>query len=53
MRACRYLGVDFCAAHGIGYGPIVEAWALLAEAAEQEAEAELVKQAREQTAKGR
>jgi hypothetical protein len=45
MRACRYAGVDFCAAHGLSWGPIVEAWALAAEAAEGEAEAELVKRA--------
>ena len=46
MRACRYAGVDFCRAHGFAWGPVVEAWALCAEAAEQEAEAELVKRAR-------
>lgn len=47
MRACRYVGTDFCRAHGITYGPIVEQWALIAEAVEAEAEAEMIKQARE------
>lgn len=47
MRACRYAGVDFCAAHGLSWGPIVEAWALCAESAEQEAEAEAMKRAQQ------
>lgn len=45
MRACRYAGVDFCAAHGLAWGPVVEAWALAAESAEHEAEAELMRRA--------
>lgn len=47
MRACRYLNQDFCRSHGIAYGPIVEQWALIAEAVEAEAEAEMIKLARE------
>jgi len=45
MRATRYAGVDFCRAHGLTWGPIVEAWALAAESAEHEAEDELTKRA--------
>lgn len=52
MRACRYLGIDFCTSNGIPFSPVVEAWALIAEAAEGEAEAELAKRAKDQ-AKGR
>ncbi len=52
MRACRYLNQDFCAAHGIPYSPVVEQWALIAEAAEQEAEAEMVKKAADKRKQG-
>jgi len=45
MRACRYAGVPFTSAHGLTWGPLIEAWALCAESAEQEAEAALAKQA--------
>jgi hypothetical protein len=37
MQACRYLGRDFCAAHGIPWCLAVEQWALVAQAAEAEA----------------
>lgn len=47
MRACRYVGEPFCGANRIAYGPIVEAWALAAESAEHEAEAELHRRARQ------
>lgn len=47
MRATRYLGIDFCTSNGIPFSPIVETWALIAEAAEHEAEAEMAKRARE------
>lgn len=52
MRACRFLGIDFCTSNGVPFSPIVEGWALIAEAAEHEAEAEMVKRATDQ-AKGR
>jgi hypothetical protein len=39
MRACRYLGVNFCEVTGIPYGPLVERWAWAAETAELEADA--------------
>ena len=38
MRACRYLGTDFCRAHGISYSGYVQQWANVAEAAEIEAQ---------------
>lgn len=46
MRACRYLNEPFCQALGIEFSPIVEEWALIAESAENEAEAEMTKRAR-------
>lgn len=53
MRATRYAGVDFCRAHGLTWGPIVEAWALAAESAEQAAESDLMKQAERKAKAGR
>ena len=38
MRACRYVGVDFCNAYGIQYSVFVEQWALTADSAEIEAQ---------------
>ena len=52
MRATRYLGIDFCHAHGIPFSPIVEEWALIAEAAEHEAEAELARMAADKRKQG-
>ena len=45
IRAARYGGVPVTDALGIGWCPIVQEWCLIAEAAEQEAESELMKQA--------
>lgn len=53
MRACKWAGEPFCAAHGIAWSPIVEGWALIAESAEHEAEAELHKRAHKAAQKGR
>lgn len=50
LRACRYLGIDFCAAMELPYGPVVRGWALMAEAAENEAAAELRERAAEAAA---
>lgn len=46
IRAARYGGVPVTAALGCDWCPVIEQWCLIAEAAEQEAEAALIEQAR-------
>ena len=45
IRAAKYGGVPVTTALGCDWSPIVEEWCLIAEAAEHEAEAAMVKEA--------
>lgn len=45
IRAAKYGGVPVTQALGCAWSPIVEEWCLIAEAAEREAEAAMVKEA--------
>lgn len=45
MRNCAYLGEPFCQAMGIAYGPVVEAWTITAQSAENGAREYLHKKA--------